>query len=465
MSRLFKRRTAAETIGSGPSVAVKSSPTYELTEVFTPGQPADKAFVRRLQEEQDFADALDERGTQVLVWGESGAGKTSLVLSVLRSRKQAFITTRCTAGTTYPLILASAFERINALVLERATNHDTRTLGVGTEIGGSVSPVTLKTEAEWEKGRSEDFVSLVPAQLTAEALALRMGQKGLVWVIEDFHKVSDETRKELSDAMKVFSDESVEHPRLTLVVLGVSESAGDILTAPANMGGRLADIELASLDDDQLGEILDTGQDLLNVDFADVRELIIRHSVGVASITHALAAECCRAAGVRSTSESRTPITAAALEVAKAAYTRKRSGDMRQKFDTALEVVATRRYHNYAIILKALASLDEGGATHAEILAQIRLDHPNYPPGNLTTYLRKLQADDRSALIRKTSQGRFRYDQPLQHAYAILRFKRVTSSGAAAFWTTNELSVSEGEKDEAARLADEENLTAPDEVE
>lgn len=82
----------------------------------------------------------------------------------------------------------------------------------------------------------------------------------------------------------------------------------------------------------------------------------------------------------------------------------------------------------------------------------------DYPPGNLTTYLRKLQTEERRALIRKTSEGLFRYNRPLQHAYAILRFK-LPMNAEEEFWA-RDLTVTTEEQDLSVRLATEENLEA-----
>lgn len=287
-------------------------------------------------------------------------------------------------------------------------------------------------------------------------LAPRLGEKNLVWVIEDFHKVSNDERAKLADAMKVFSDESAQFRRLRIIVLGVAETAGDILQTPSNMRGRLADVRIPPLGDDELGALLDKAKALLNVDFSAVRPRVIAHSVGVASITHALARECCIAVNVLETAKAPVEVTHEALEESKNVYSRTRSGSMKAAFDKALEVTQIRKFNNYAIILRAVASLPERGATHATIFARIKEVHPEYPAGNLTQYLRKLQAPERSGLIRKTSEGLFRYDQPLQHAYAILRFDLPLNSD----WSTG-LSVSEEEKETAVRQATEENLEAP----
>jgi hypothetical protein len=431
-----------------------------VSKVFTPGKPAGAGFVSRPSEEILLKNLLKEEGTQVLVWGESGAGKTSLVLKVLGDEGRRSIKTRCEATTTYDAILASAFDKLQAMRLSSASNQETYTVGDVADIGGGKLPAKFSRKEELATGRTDDWTSVVPAQLTSEALAIRLGVKGLIWVIEDFHKVAKNVRDQLADAMKVFSDESSDHPQLKMIVLGAAETSSDILEAPSNMdSGRLAAIHVPPLNDTQLGALLGNGKTLLNVDFSAVRDGIIRYSVGVANVTHSLASECCNVVGVSQTSAELITITDSDLQMARSAYVATRNGTMKQDFDVALNQPRLRKYQNYAIILRAIASLPERGAAHGEILARIRETHSEYPPGNLTTYLGELQKDSRKSLIRKTSEGLFRYTRPLLHAYAIARF-RLEPSPEAEFWSTG-LTISAEEQTEAVRLADEENLDAP----
>jgi len=51
-------------------------------------------------------------------------------------------------------------------------------------------------------------------------------------------------------------------------------------------------------------------------------------------------------------------------------------------------------------------------------MAVIKRDHPKYPSANLTKYIRELQTDERGGLVRRTSANKYRFDEPLQHAFA-----------------------------------------------
>jgi hypothetical protein len=442
ISRLFRSRHA---------LAPKKR--YALGEVFTPSQPAKLAFVPRTLQEDDLRSLLGAAGTQILIWGESGAGKSSVAFKVLKEEQRDYIVTKCDSTTDYRAILASAFAQSRETMPDKTTSHNTATMKAGTKIGGGATPVEVTAEGEWESGHANEFVPIVQTQVSAESLATILGRRKLLWVVEDLHKVSPATKTAMSDLLKVFSDTSRTSPHTAVMALGASDTASDILQAPANMPGRLATVELPPLSKDELGSILETGGKLLRVDFNPIRDQIVTSSVGVASITHGLAYEVCMALGVRETSETDVQADQAAFDTAIERYMRTRIGHMKGDFDTAMIVKKKRRYNNHAIILKALAELHEEGATHAEILAQIRKEHSEYPQGNLTQYLRELQSEERRSLIRKTSEGKFRYDQPLQYAYAVRRFD-VTSLSPSLAWNRG-ISVSAADQLAAAELTQE----------
>jgi hypothetical protein len=74
--------------------------------VFTPKAPAVDSIVyaRRRGPEQEFGDALNEHGTQILVYGDSAIGKTSFVLTELRHKKIEYVRVQCSSKMTWEQI-------------------------------------------------------------------------------------------------------------------------------------------------------------------------------------------------------------------------------------------------------------------------------------------------------------------------------------------------------------------------
>lgn len=418
------------------------SPDIELSQVFTPSAPANRTYVPRPTAEKDLRSALGQTGTQIVVFGESGAGKSSLTLRVLEQSNRPFITTRCDASTTYQAILESAFHKVGAFVNTGQKNSEETASGLDLSLGKK-NIANASVRSSDKVGQESSYSPVVAAPVSAEHLADLLGANGMSWVIEDFHKASSETKDSLSHALKVFSDNSATHPSSTIVVLGAADTAAEVWGSPANMRGRLADIELKPLSDEELGTILDTGAEILNVDFSEVRQEIIQHSVGLASVTHALAYGCCETLGILEPSSDRVTVSAAVLDEAKRQYSRMRSADVKQDFEKALVVKASRKYENHALILKALAGMGESGGTHAELLVAVRqLSDADYPSSNLTTYLKQLQTEARGSVIRKSSTGQFRFSKPIMHTYARQLFGVSTTD---AFWAGIEPTDSERE--------------------
>ncbi|WP_129172365.1 hypothetical protein [Agromyces atrinae] len=190
------------------------------------------------------------------------------------------------------------------------------------------------------------------------------------------------------------------------------------MTDTTNLENRLVDIHVAPLDHHDLGKILDVGEHLLNLDFSRIRTRLLNTAVGTASIAHALALACCNERDITQGGKEKVIFTEDDFREAAQAYVRTRSGAVKARFTRALKVHRKRMYDNTEIILRALTQLPESGGTVGQILAIIRVEKPSYPSSNATKYLQELQEEARGSLIRKTSSGVYRFDEPLQHAYA-----------------------------------------------
>lgn len=392
-----------------------------LGDVFTPSSPARQTYVPRTVQEGDLRSALSQVGTQIIIYGESGAGKSSMAIRVLEAAGRKCVITQCDANSSYTDILTSAFFQANELVRISHKRTDESELALHGLLGGKKAQAGSKSS--WKTGREDSFAPVVQAPITAEHLAKALGRRNLSWIIEDFHKVGPETRLSLTHALKTFSDKSITNKQTAIIVLGAADTPTEVWGSQANMGHRIAAIALPPLQQEELKQILDTGAELLNVDFSGVCDEIIRHSVGIASVTHALAYGCCEALGVTKRSLRTISVTPDALETAKLQYARMRSPGIRHAFDAAMTVSRSRKYDNCALILRALAAFGEAGATHAELLASVRqLSDMDYPSGNLTTYLKKLQTEERGEVVRRTSTNQIRFSTPLMHTYAQIIF-------------------------------------------
>ena len=84
-----------------------------------------------------------------------------------------------------------------------------------------------------------------------------------VFIVDEFDKVSDETTKRsMADLIKIVSDTA---PRTTLVIVGVADNIAQLIGEHPSIERNLVQIELPTMHDEEITEILRTGFDSLKI--------------------------------------------------------------------------------------------------------------------------------------------------------------------------------------------------------
>ena len=81
--------------------------------VFTPSTPAKLTFVERDSVNIQIVNALSTPGKQLVIYGHSGCGKTTLIINKLNQIYEDHITVRCISSLTYGEIILQAFDELN----------------------------------------------------------------------------------------------------------------------------------------------------------------------------------------------------------------------------------------------------------------------------------------------------------------------------------------------------------------
>lgn len=391
---------------------------HSLYDVFTPTRPARLTFVERQAINDKLVAALRTPGKQIVVYGHSGSGKTTLLTNKLHQLYEEHITSRCVADTTLDVLVLDAFDQLGSFyeVESRKEKGGTVSAQLAAEYAGIKSAIsTARKESTTETSRR-----ILPPQLTPQRLGEFLGASRKCWVLEDFHKVVDEDKARLAQVMKVFMDLADSHPMLKVVAIGAVDTARQVVEADAEMKNRLAEIHVPLMSADELSELIAKGKECLNFELPkSVEDEIVRYSNGLASVCHQICLNICDAAGITRTSADSVAVTDENLDLALKRYIEDASDTLKSAFDKALKRVRSRRYDNCRLIVRALAGLHQDGATHAEVLAEVRKTTPEYPSGNLTTYLRELQGEERGAVLRyDAASGRFSFSDPVYRAFA-----------------------------------------------
>lgn len=395
---------------------------FAAIDVFTPTKPAKITFVERNALENKLIPSLNTPGKQIVIYGHSGSGKTTLLVNKLRQKNQRFITTRCLSGMTFDQLILDAFDQLGTFYTTEKIN----------ELGGKLNAAIkaeyaiLKAEIGSELSQNSEIKTqrILPPQLTPQTLAKLLGTANHWWILEDFHKISGQEKVKLTQIMKIFMDMSNDFGDLKIIAVGAVDTARQIIEFNPEMKNRVSEIKVPMMSHSEMKTIIRIGQAVLNFHIpSKVQTGIVYYSNGLAAVCHQLCLNLCFAANIQYTLTDAITIDDKQLTKAIEMYMENASDTLKSIFDKAFRQ-KKRKYDNGMLILGALSRLPQDGATYASILVEIRKKEVNYPPGNLTLYLSKLQTDDYGAAIRYDSaSGKYSFSDPIYLAYTTLMFR------------------------------------------
>lgn len=391
---------------------------YGVYEVFTPNTQAKANFVPRPVLENQIVDALRTPGRQVIVYGETGSGKSTLIERKLNEVYSGHITTRCHGSSTFEQIVLDAFDRLEPMYESGRTA--TRASSISLNLGADYRLIKAAIAADASRSTSATQARMLPPQLTPQRLGELLGATEQCWLIEDFHKVQPNVKLSMAQILKVFCDLASEYPHLKIVALGATDSARAVVEFDREMANRVAEVHVPLMDDHEIGAILTGGESLLNVSFESCKQAVVEYSVGVGSICHQLGLYMCTGSGVENTQDSVVELKQLALDLALERYLSDTSDTMKKTFETAIIRERERTYDNPRLILRALANGPNTGMSQKEILTAIQSESPassEYPQGNLTNYLKRLTGEERGKIIRRDADGKYRFADPFHYLF------------------------------------------------
>lgn len=402
--------------------------TFEVKDVFTPTKPARIAFIDREEINEKLVRALEMPGKQLIVYGHSGSGKTTLLVNKLHQLYETHITTRCMKGMTFEQIMLDAFDELNPYYISEHTTikNDINSI----KIIGEYKAIKLHIDESIKSEESKTEQRILPPQLTARALGKFLGNAKCCWVIEDFHKIETSEKTKLSQLMKVFMDLSDEYDDLKIVAIGAVDTAREVVECDKEMRNRVAEIHVALMTEIEIKSIIKKGEEALNIVIEDdLKSQIARYSNGLASVCHHLCMYMCQAAGISETCSEKTQLSKSEFETALQYYVEEASDSIKSAFDKALKRRRKTKYHDTNLVLEALCSFGERGASRIDLLRRIQRKESKYTEANLRRTLKKLQLDDHGSIVRiDETAGLNSFSEPIYRVFALAIFHKNGSS-------------------------------------
>lgn len=254
----------------------KSTNILTPEEVFTPRTIVTRdMFERRNEPDMDgnpgvqdrLVDALRDRGGQVLIYGDTGVGKSSLIKYAAEDEELNMVTVECTEETDYAGIIDSVVQQL----LDVREIKYTENTSYGAEASAEVSIPwfsRVSGKIKGTKGKSSDYeVIQKPALDVAMELMSKTGASLLV--LDNFQNIfSESTRKLVSQLLERLSDRASRNlvgSEIKCVVIGIADDATSVLGTSRSYLRRTAQIGVPRMPDEEIRALLTRGFKLLNI--------------------------------------------------------------------------------------------------------------------------------------------------------------------------------------------------------
>lgn len=348
-------------------------PMLRPVNVFTPGRPpldATNVYASRVAAEADFDDAI-RHGMVPIVFGEFGVGKTSLVrhrlLRVERAGRLVYL--ESVAGKSMSDVLQRVLEAVGYRIETGISteSHSGSSQSLAGKLGAGFGAFRATIEAKSGKHKST-------AQAKHEELVVKMPSDGKVLdicesaglnlVIDELHKADALFLADLSDFIKARSNKTCK--AFQVILVGTSSDAAKLVDLDAGVDRLLDEVHLRAMSGEEAGFVVDKGMDDLRISITEeVRESIVRTSVGSPAIVQSLCLDIAEAAF------DRNPRSASIADFRNAlrTYVRRKSKRLNAAYAKAIETTGSKRYRKQ--VLHAMAAIEDEYVTMEQLVRQV----------------------------------------------------------------------------------------------
>lgn len=166
---------------------------------------------------------------------------------------------------------------------------------VVTRVLGDLGLDGTATFLSARRPRDIEYIEALPA----------LGPVGTV-VVDDFHKLSDATKAQLSDYMKVLAD--TEDQGSKLVIIGINKIGQQLVKVAHDLGLRLDVYRLEANPDEFISELISLGEGPLNVSIGSKDDVVAR-AQGSFQLAQLICHKLCVAGGISETARHKVALT------------------------------------------------------------------------------------------------------------------------------------------------------------
>jgi hypothetical protein len=277
-------------------------PHYSLEEVFGSSRDVPINYIRRQNIDDAFIQSLSGE-KHIVIYGSSKQGKTCLRKKHLVDQDQ-YIFIQCSEklniSSINKLILKKA--GVSIQVSEKKEKAGQKT--VKGKIGFNLFGNKAGAETELRAGSSSEIEKKsieIDTEDTNDIIHILSRANFTKFIIlDEFHFLNFKTQKDIAIALKAYHESS----RIVFIIIGVWLDNNRLVVLNGNLGSRLISINVDDWDVESLMQVIDTGADLLNIEFErKLKEEIIDESFDNVNFVQEICNKICEKFRISSTQE------------------------------------------------------------------------------------------------------------------------------------------------------------------
>lgn len=398
-------------------------PKIKLEEVFTPATAAEINYIGRNDIDAQLLSEMRTPGKQIIVFGHSGSGKTSSVRNLLNRNGYKFIRTQCESNTTFEQLILNAFDELDIYVVSGRTRKQSTSLtgNIAAEYNSIKASICRVTTSE----TGETYSRLLPPQLTPQKLAKFLGKCKIVWLIEDFHKVSLDEKVRIADAIKIFVDNANDCPTSKIICIGACQSAHELIELDPNLQSRVSEISVPLLTDEEIEKIIRNGFYLLNIiPSQSLVEKLVFYSDRLGASAHQMCMDICKGKCIYKTKLKKHQIDDSSFQFAVDGFLKRSSDTLKSIYDSAIK----NELGWY--ILKTFTNNAMDKLSFEEIFKRVNQGKATFSKEEIKAKLDELQSPAFDIIYYNQKSEKYAFSTPFWHRFLRLQFSIETADKA-----------------------------------